>query len=158
SGTATPGTDYSLSAPDGHAVIPAGQPSVTVSLTPLEDSLAEPAETAVLTLQAPPGAPYTVGSPSSVAVIIADGNSPTPLANPNLAFLAGSADPTGAQAETSPPAVGSGTDRDSPTPADAQPADGGGAASAGPAAANGAADPNVGAPIQPAPQDSGTAG
>jgi PKD domain/Calx-beta domain len=50
--------------------IPAGQPSVDVTITPTADSQVEGDETVVLTVG--PGAEYTVGSPSAATVNIAD--------------------------------------------------------------------------------------
>lgn len=67
-GTAVAGTDY---ADVGwtSAVIPAGQASVTKTVTPVADALGEAAETVVVTLTA--GA-YTIGAPSTATVTIAD--------------------------------------------------------------------------------------
>ena len=68
SGTAIGGVDYA--AQPGSIVIPAGQSSVTVTLTPIDDSAIEGAETAILQVQSAAG--YDVGSPSSATVTIAD--------------------------------------------------------------------------------------
>lgn len=76
SGTAVSGTDYAAIA--GSVVIPAGQGSATVTVTPIDDSAVESAETVVLTLQ--PGAGYVVGSPASATVTIAD-NDVAPAGN-----------------------------------------------------------------------------
>jgi hypothetical protein len=67
-GTAAGGTDYT---PLGTSVtIPAGQASATVTVTPVDDTTVEGSETVVLTLAS--NAAYTVGSPSSATVTIAD--------------------------------------------------------------------------------------
>jgi hypothetical protein len=67
-GTATQATDYrSLS---GSVTIPAGAALATVIVTPVNDSLKEGPETVVIRLAANPA--YTVGSPSSATVTIAD--------------------------------------------------------------------------------------
>ncbi|MDW8244811.1 MAG: DUF4832 domain-containing protein, partial [Thermogemmata sp.] len=64
SGTASPGVDYN--ALPSHVIIPAGQASVTLTVTPLDDALVEGPETVVVTLAA--GSGYTIGSPSSATV------------------------------------------------------------------------------------------
>jgi serine protease len=68
SGTAVSGTDYAALA--GSVVIPAGQSSVTVTVTPLDDLAVESAETVVLALQS--GVGYLIGTPASATVTIAD--------------------------------------------------------------------------------------
>jgi hypothetical protein len=71
SGTATNGADYqSLGGATSLAVIPAGQPSVSVTIAPLADNLVEGPEMAVLTLA--PSAGYAIGASGSAAVSIAD--------------------------------------------------------------------------------------
>jgi hypothetical protein len=73
SGTATSGTDFQgLPSP---LVIPAGQASVTVILTPIDDTAVEGSETVTLTLSPDPA--YTVGTPSSATVTIADDDAAT---------------------------------------------------------------------------------
>jgi Bacterial Ig domain/Calcineurin-like phosphoesterase/Calx-beta domain len=73
SGTAGNGTDYvTLS---GSIVIPANAASVVLSLTPLDDAIVEPTETAILTLVANPA--YIVGSSGSATVTIADDDAQT---------------------------------------------------------------------------------
>jgi serine protease len=72
SGGATNGTDYV--AVTGSAMIGAGASSTTVTITPIDDSVYEGNETATLTLGA--NAAYTVGSPASATVTIADNDSP----------------------------------------------------------------------------------
>jgi Calx-beta domain/PKD domain len=71
-GTATNGSDYT-SLP-GTIVISSGQSSVTVPLTPTDDSTAEPDETVVVTLQST--ADYTLGTASSATVTLFDNDSP----------------------------------------------------------------------------------
>ncbi len=82
-GTAANGTDYtSLS---GSVVIAAGQTSATVTVSPVDDSLVESAETAVLTLAA--GTGYTFTSPSSATVSVADNDADYVTAPDMLAEL-----------------------------------------------------------------------
>jgi hypothetical protein len=59
SGTATNGTDYTLSGTPNQVTIPAGQSSATVTLTSILDQVTEGTETAIMTLQ--PGRGYKVG-------------------------------------------------------------------------------------------------
>ncbi len=67
-GTASNGADYqSLT---GSVVISAGQPTASILVTPIDDSLLEGDETVVVTLSA--GATYTLGNPSTATVTIAD--------------------------------------------------------------------------------------
>src|SRR5205814_1531203 len=55
--------------------IPSGQASAAVTITPVDDAIVEGDETAIVTLTA--NAAYTVGSPSSATVTIADNDVPT---------------------------------------------------------------------------------
>jgi hypothetical protein len=72
-GTAINGTDYqSLS---GTVNIPAGAASATVTVTPIDDTTVEDNETVILTLS--PKSGYTVGSPDSATVTIADNDQPS---------------------------------------------------------------------------------
>ena len=71
SGTATPGTDYT--ALPGTVTIPAGNPSATLIVTPVDDTSVEGEETVVVTLSS--SSSYTVGSPGSATVTIADNDS-----------------------------------------------------------------------------------
>jgi|GEM_PF-1156755 len=66
-GTATPGTDYTLST-NGSVVLPAGVTSAMITVTALTDVELEDAETVTLTLQA--GSGYTPGAASSAFVTI----------------------------------------------------------------------------------------
>ena len=68
SGTAVSGTDY-LAIPTT-VTIPAGATSVNVNVVPKDDSLVEPAETAVVTLGA--SSSYVLGSASSTITIVSD--------------------------------------------------------------------------------------
>ena len=70
SGTATRGTDYSLTGTAGQVTIPAGQSSGTVTLKAKIDSVTEGTETAIMTLQ--PGSGYRVGNPKQAMVSILD--------------------------------------------------------------------------------------
>jgi serine protease len=76
SGTATSGVDYQLIT--GSVVIPAGAASATVTVTPIDDTLVESAETVIATLQS--GSGYDVGSPDNATVTIADNDAPAPVA------------------------------------------------------------------------------
>ncbi len=67
-GTAGNGTDYASLA--GSVVIPAGQPSAVVTVSPVDDTLDETNETVILTLLSRPA--YSIGSPSSATVTIID--------------------------------------------------------------------------------------
>jgi hypothetical protein len=67
-GTATADEDYVI--PSGSAIIPAGQASVMIPFTPLDDALFEDNETVILTLS--PNAAYAVASPTNATVTIAD--------------------------------------------------------------------------------------
>ena len=67
-GSASNGVDYSTIA--SSVTIPAGGLSATVTVAPLYDALGEGSETVVLTLQS--SLLYTVGSPGSATVTIAD--------------------------------------------------------------------------------------
>lgn len=76
SGTAANGADYQqITSP---RTISAGQSSVNVVLTPIDDSATEGAETAIIALVS--DLAYTIGSPSSATINIADddGGSPPP--------------------------------------------------------------------------------
>ena len=68
SGTAANGTDYQVL--PGTITIPVGASSATVTVTPVDDTLVEGDETAVLTLIVGPS--YTVGTASTATVVIAD--------------------------------------------------------------------------------------
>ena len=84
-GTATNGIDYNTLY--GWMVIPAGQTTATVTLTPIDDTIMEGSETAILTLASE--STYTVGTPSSGTVTIADNDSVTiPNAPTNLVATA----------------------------------------------------------------------
>src|SRR5438876_888136 len=74
-GSASNGSDYQQL---GNSVtIAAGSSSAIVTVTPIDDSSVEGAETVVLTLSA--NSTYTVGSPNSATVTIADNDSaPSP--------------------------------------------------------------------------------
>jgi hypothetical protein len=68
SGTATLGSDYTLTGSPGQVVIPANQKSATVMLHSVHDNVKESNETATMTLQAGQG--YKVGNPSAATVTI----------------------------------------------------------------------------------------
>lgn len=74
SGSAGNGTDYqSLS---GSVTIPAGSPTTTVTLNPIDDTGVESTETAIFTVNT--GAGYSIGSPSNATVNLLD-NDQTPV-------------------------------------------------------------------------------
>jgi len=79
SGTAQNGTDYQTL--PGSVTIPAGSTSANISLTPIDDTTVENNETAVLTLSA--NSAYTVGSPNSATVTIADNDQPPAFTDRN---------------------------------------------------------------------------
>lgn len=85
SGTANAGFDYA--AIPTTITLPAGQSSVAVTVAPLDDNIveADASETVILTLLA--GSSYTLGSPVSATITIADNDTyaNTPVANPTVA-------------------------------------------------------------------------
>ena len=68
-GTASPADYAALS---GSVVIPAGQASATITLTPVGDGTTEANETVVVTISA--NAAYVVGAPNSASATILDGD------------------------------------------------------------------------------------
>ncbi|HVV38844.1 MAG TPA: hypothetical protein VHD31_00785 [Candidatus Paceibacterota bacterium] len=80
-------SDYTLSGasianPSGNTLtIPAGQASVDVTITPVQDLLYEGNEPVTMTIQPPGDSSYTVGSPNSDTVTIVDQQGPTSLPN-----------------------------------------------------------------------------
>jgi YD repeat-containing protein len=77
SGTAVAGTDYTSV---GTAVtIPSGAASRTIVITPIDDTAIEGNETATLTLSG--NAAYTLGTPASATVTIADNDHYSPIVN-----------------------------------------------------------------------------
>jgi hypothetical protein len=71
-GTASSGTDYT--ALPGYVDIPAGQSSANITVAVIDDITMENSETVQLTISS--NAAYTIGSPSSAAVTIADNEQP----------------------------------------------------------------------------------
>jgi hypothetical protein len=69
-GTATNGTDYTLSGTPGQATIPAGQSSTTVTLTATLDHVTEGPERAIMMIQ--PGSGYRVGPTNRGTITIKD--------------------------------------------------------------------------------------
>jgi len=91
-GSATNGTDYqSLS---GSVTIPGGSSTALITVTPIDDSLMEGSESVVVQLQV--NAAYTIGSPSSATVMIADNDVTGPdlvetaVSNPPASAVLGS--------------------------------------------------------------------
>ena len=74
-GTAVSGTDYT--ALPTTATIPAGQAFVNLTLTPLADTVLEPTETAIVTLNA--SGAYAMGSPAAASVRIGELNQASAL-------------------------------------------------------------------------------
>jgi hypothetical protein len=66
SGTATNGVDYRRLR--GSVTIPSGAPSVAIALRPIDDTISEPDETAILTLSPDPD--YIIGSRNTATVTI----------------------------------------------------------------------------------------
>jgi hypothetical protein len=85
-GTATNTTDYATLS--GSVTIGAGSATALITVTPVDDALVEGSETVILTLSA--NAAYTVGSPNSATVTIADNDSvtspPPPPTGPMIAL------------------------------------------------------------------------
>ena len=77
-GTALNGLDYA--AIPNSVTIPAGRPGARVVIRPVDDHVAEPIETVILTLQPPADDPpaYEVGRPSVAGAIIVDNDCPRP--------------------------------------------------------------------------------
>jgi hypothetical protein len=73
SGTATPGADYSSFGTN--ITFSANSGTVQLTLAPIDDALAEPQETAILTLF--PGTGYAIGTPSSATVTLNDNDPPS---------------------------------------------------------------------------------
>ncbi|MEZ0485144.1 cellulose binding domain-containing protein [Fibrella aquatica] len=73
-GTATNGTDYTP-ALSGVAIIPIGQSSVTLTLTPVDDAVIDANETISLTVST--DAAYTIGSATATAIIADDEITPS---------------------------------------------------------------------------------
>jgi hypothetical protein len=73
-GTATGGTDYA--ALPTTAVIPAGQTFVDLTVTPVDDALAEPAETVIATLKTPSSG-YVLNDAAKTATVTIADNEPT---------------------------------------------------------------------------------
>jgi hypothetical protein len=90
-GTATAGDYVALS---GSVTIPDGQSTATITVTPIDDSDIDPGETVILTVTG--GAGYTVGSPDSDTVTIADDE----IGPPEVTIVA--TDPNAAEAALDP--------------------------------------------------------
>src|SRR5258706_135829 len=73
-GSASNGGDYQQLPTS--VTIPAGAASADITVIPIDDSIVEGNETVVLTLSA--NAAYTVGSPGSATITIADNDQPPP--------------------------------------------------------------------------------
>jgi len=82
-GTATNGTDYSSLG--GSVTIPAGSASAPITIIPVDDAIVEGPETVILTLSS--NAAYSIGSPSSGTVTIADNDLLVPTLSINDASI-----------------------------------------------------------------------
>lgn len=74
-GTATSGTDYAAIATPLTLTIPDGQSSATLIVSPINDTTNEGTETVIETIAS--NASYTLGTPSSATITIADDDRPT---------------------------------------------------------------------------------
>ena len=90
-GAATYGTDYTVGvtggtlSSDGSTItLAAGATSATVTVTPIDDTISEGAESVTLTIAT--GAGYSVGTPASASATIAD-NEPAPPPPPTISSL-----------------------------------------------------------------------
>ena len=96
SGTARNGVDY-LELPRT-ITIPAGAASASITVKPIDDSLAEGTETVVATLVPSPTLspiePYRVGFPSSDVILLADNDSPNTNPPPSVRILSPTNDAT----------------------------------------------------------------
>jgi hypothetical protein len=84
SGTASNGIDYETL--PGSVLIPAGSRTARITVSPIDDNMAEAIETVILTLQLPPTSPganlpvpYSIGAPGRAAAILIDDDSLRPL-------------------------------------------------------------------------------
>ena len=100
SGTATYGTDYTVTvtggtlSPNGTTLtLAAGSTGATITIAPVDDSAAEPTETVTLTANV--GSGYVVGNPASASGSIADNDSPSTI-------TVTAADASGAEAGSNP--------------------------------------------------------
>ncbi len=106
-GTATAGSDYSVSPGAGTVTIPAGSVSTLVTVTPVADSLYDPGETMTLTVT--PDAGYAIGTPSASMLVydqdlvfsatVTPGQYPgnaAPFAYRNITFIGAAMVPSGA--------------------------------------------------------------
>jgi hypothetical protein len=94
SGTATPGAGGDYQTLAGSVVIPAGQPSASIAVTPLDDGAVEGDETVSVTLSM--NAAYTLGSPAGATVTIADNDTATPAVSASPASVSTGATVTAA--------------------------------------------------------------
>ncbi|MBU0664932.1 MAG: hypothetical protein KJ990_10360 [Proteobacteria bacterium] len=75
SGTASPGSDYTILA--GNVTVPAGLTTATIDVTVIGDSVVEASETLIVTLTGTDDAAITVGAPSAATVTITDNDTAT---------------------------------------------------------------------------------
>ena len=81
-GTATPGVDYATLS--GTLVIPAGQSSAKITVTPVDDAISDPDESIIITLN--PNAAYTITG-LQAWIKITDNEQPPPAAPANISAV-----------------------------------------------------------------------
>jgi hypothetical protein len=81
-GSATNGSDYDLLPLS--VIIPAGQASATVTVTPKDDTIVDPNENVILTLSS--SANYTIGASSNASITIADNDKQSNLFSAQINF------------------------------------------------------------------------
>lgn len=92
-GSATSNVDYTVSVPSPVTIL-AGQASTNITITPIDDTEREPAETVVLTLQ-PHGTDYSLGGLSAATVTITDNDETFRYWDGNGTVAGAGAAPTG---------------------------------------------------------------
>lgn len=112
SGTAHNGVDYQEL--PNTVTIPAGAASATLTIKPINDTLAEGTETVIATLRPSPTAspiePYRVGFPSSDVILLADNDSPDTNHPPHVVIVT----PTNGATFTAPTNILLGADASDP--------------------------------------------
>ncbi|NLX54390.1 MAG: hypothetical protein GXY58_04695 [Planctomycetaceae bacterium] len=91
--TASYSSDFSAPAMSGSVTFSPGQSSVTLQVTPIDDTLAESSESVVVRLTTGSGGGYQIGTASSASVLIADNDS-TPPTTVNVHATADAAEPS----------------------------------------------------------------
>ncbi len=86
-------SDFSAPSTSGSVSFSPGQSSVTLQVTPIDDTLAESSESVVVRLTTSSGGGYQIGTASSASVLIADNDS-TPPTTVNVSATAAAAEPS----------------------------------------------------------------